>query len=172
MKQPIEKTAAIVPSFSKTASITAAVVFLLAIALVILPQPSQGHQGATGVVKERMDMMDTIGDDMKAIKSMVTKKQPFDADKLAQHAESIRALSVRIGEVFPEGSLGMPSEALPAIWKNWEDFTRMADKLTLEATKLRDIAADGDLGPTMKQFAAVGKTCRSCHTDFRKKKER
>lgn len=35
------------------------------------------HKGATGVVKERMDMMAEIGENMNQIKAMVQLKIPF-----------------------------------------------------------------------------------------------
>lgn len=130
------------------------------------------HKGATGVVKERMDLMDEIGDNMKGMKAMVQRKQPFDAAKMAMHAESVRQASMHIKKVFPEDSLKPPSEALPSIWKDWDKFSSLADKLTAESEKLGEVARSQDLQAVMKQFGRVGKTCRGCHTDFRKKKDK
>lgn len=143
---------------------------LLFVLLAMMSVQVLAHKGATGVVKERMDMMDEIGDNMKGMKAMVQRKQPYDAEKMAKHAESIRQVSTHIKKVFPEGSLKHPSEALPSIWKEWEKFSSVADKLTVESEKLREIAKSQDQRAVMKQFAKVGKTCRRCHTDFRKKK--
>lgn len=144
--------------------------FLL-ILLIVAWDQGYAHKGAMGVVKERMDMMDEIGDNMKDIKAMIQRKQPFDAAKMARHAESIRTASMHIKQVFPEGSLNHPSEALPSIWKDWDQFSSLADQLIVEAEKLREVTESEDQQVIMKQFARVGKTCRSCHTDFRKKKD-
>lgn len=145
---------------------------LLLVLLALMSAQALAHKGATGVVKERMDMMDDIGDNMKGMKAMVQRKQPFDAAKMARHADSIRQASTHIKKVFPKGSLKHPSEALPSVWEDWDKFSSLANKLTVEAEKLREIAKTQDQRAVMKQFARVGKTCSGCHTDFRKKKDK
>ncbi len=146
--------------------------FSLLILLAMISAQAIAHKGATGVVKERMNLMDDIGDNMKGMKAMIQRKQPFDAEKMASHAESIRQASTHIKKVFPEGSLKHPTEALPSVWENWNKFSSLADKLVVESEQLREIAKSQDQRAVMKQFARVGKTCRNCHTDFRQKKDK
>lgn len=106
------------------------------------------HTGATGVVKERMDLMKSIGDSMKALTDMMRGKQSYDAKR-------VRELSGRIGEhggekmteLFPEGSLEMPSEALPAIWSDWDRFSALAEQLTSYATALQAAAENERMAP-------------------------
>jgi cytochrome c556 len=141
--------------------------------ITLFSAPSvHAHKGATGVIKERMDMMGKIGKDMKGIKSMMQNKKPYSADQVIRHAESIHQASKKIKNSFPEGSMNHPSEALPSIWKNWKDFSSLADQLTLESERLKEIAATRDKKSVMLQFGKLGKTCRNCHTDFRKKKKK
>ena len=73
------------------------------------------HEGATGVVKERMDLMERQKDDMKLIGDMAKGKTPFDAAKAAEAARDISVTAKKIHELFPKGSEGGESEALPAI---------------------------------------------------------
>ncbi|MGD9501441.1 MAG: cytochrome c, partial [Methyloceanibacter sp.] len=47
------------------------------------------HEGATGVVKERMDLMDSQKDAMKVIGDMAKDKTPFDAEAAAKAANEI-----------------------------------------------------------------------------------
>ena len=103
---------------------------------------------------------------------MLQRKQPYDAAKMAGHAESIQQASQHIRKVFPEGSLEHPSEALPRIWQDWDRFTTLVDQLTVESERLRDLAESQDRRVVVRQFARVGKTCRGCHTDFRKKQDK
>ena len=57
------------------------------------------------------------------------------------------------------------SEAKPAIWENFEDFTTKAVALENVALELStSLASVNDLGPAM---AALGDTCKSCHSDYR-----
>lgn len=171
MKKKLEINNAAIAStqyYENTQWVLTALLLLLSF---LLSTQVLAHKGATGVIKERMDMMDEIGDNMKGMKAMVQRKQPYDAEKMAMHADSIRKASMHILKVFPEGSLKHPSEALPRIWKEWDKFSTLTDQLVQESEKLREMAKSEDQRAVMKQFARVGKTCRSCHTDFRKKKD-
>lgn len=129
------------------------------------------HKGAMGVVKERMDLMDQIGKDMKSLKKIVNNKKRFAPDQIELHAESMAKASRHILKLFPEGSLQQPTESLASIWEDWERFSRLTETLTLESEKLKQSASSGNRPQVIQQFRTVAKTCRSCHTDFRKKKE-
>lgn len=129
------------------------------------------HGNATGIVKERMDMMEKLGKNMKALKSLVRSQSGFDPGKVAELASGIEEVSNHIGATFPEGSNEAPSEALPAIWEDWDRFTGLIEQMNVESARLGEIARDGDKRSVMRQFVKLGKTCRGCHTDFRLKKE-
>lgn len=132
---------------------------------------AQAHGGATGVVKERMEVMKNIGDRMKEVGAMIKGKTTFEAGKIAVHAENIGKASPSITELFPEDSLHKPSEALPSIWKEWDQFAALTTKLTEETKKLAIVAQTGERRAITMQFAKVGKVCSGCHTDYRKKKD-
>ena len=89
------------------------------------------HEGATGVVKERMDLMETQKDAIKLIGDMAKGNTPFDAAKAAEAARDISLTAKKIPELFPEGSGGEKnkSDALPAVWEKWDRFTANADDL-------------------------------------------
>lgn len=125
------------------------------------------HQGASGVVKERMELMKSLGDHMKSMAAMIKGKTPFDASKIAASARDIQDESRNIVRLFPEGSLKNPSEARPAVWIQWDRFSELTDRLIDEARGLSDIAIAGSRREIKVQFTRVGKTCSGCHTDFR-----
>ena len=128
------------------------------------------HKGATGVVMERMMAMKSMGDGMKSISNMVRGKSPMDAGKLKQSAVAIKKHALDIPKMFPEGSIKGPSEAIPAIWKNWSEFEEHAKKLAEFAGKVEALTSSdpADIKPL---FVGMSKTCTGCHQDFRKKKE-
>lgn len=132
---------------------------------------AQAHGSATGIVKERMDMMQGIGDKMKEVGAMIKGQTSFDSYEISRHAKRISEHSPSITKLFPEGSLDKPSEALPSIWKEWDEFSALTTKLTTEAEKLDQIAQTGERRAITMQFAKVGKVCTGCHTDYRKKKD-
>lgn len=128
------------------------------------------HTDATGVVKQRMDLMKGVGKDMKGMKALVTGEVEFSAAAMAQHGASIAVAADQALEYFPEGSLDKPTEALPAIWQDWDKFSGLMQKLGKDARALEAMGSSADKATMAKQFGLIGKNCRACHTDFRMKK--
>ena len=127
------------------------------------------HEGATGVVKERMDGMKAIGQQVKIMVPMMKGALPYDPEQVAKSATIIESHS---GEtftaLFPEGSNEHPSEALSDIWDDWSTFTGLANELNAKAGDLKTVASSGGSEGDFK--AALGemmRTCKSCHSDFK-----
>lgn len=126
------------------------------------------HGGADGIVKERMDIMTSIEDQMKVIGRMIKGQAPFEPEAAASAARAIASHAKEIPEKFPEGSLQAPSEAHPLIWDEWEAFIDLNDDLRTSATALADAALmASDAGAIRPNLVAIGKTCVACHRDFR-----
>jgi cytochrome c556 len=140
------------------------------VALLLAGTLALAHEGVTGVIKERMDLMERQKDDMKIIGDMANGKTPFDAAKAAEAARDISLTSKKIPELFPEGSLHEKSEALPAIWENFDRFTANAEDLDEAADALA--ASLEAANPEWKAaFQKVTDACKACHQDFRAKKK-
>ncbi len=101
------------------------------------------HEGATGLVKERMVLMEAFGDSMKSLTAMMRGKQSYDADRVRAAASKIADHG---GEVllrlFPENSLDDPTKATPAIWTNWERFSALANQLADYGAALKAAAGN------------------------------
>ena len=143
---------------------------LIAASLVAaLSAAAFAHSGATGIVKERMDGMDTLAKAMKSLAGM-SKTGDIDSDQVVAIAQTIKAHSGQaMTERFPEGSLPHVSEATPKIWEDWARFEAISGELFDAAARLEAEAKvpDLDLKVYMKE---LGATCSSCHEDFRIKK--
>ncbi|MEM7693204.1 MAG: cytochrome c [Pseudomonadota bacterium] len=119
------------------------------------------HDGATGVVEQRMDRMAAIGDANKALRAMFSGETPYDADAVAEHAQTIGSQSGEaVTTLFPEGSLEGPTEANPQIWDDWDEFVRLADRLGLVAEGLARAAYNRPSGerPMPSIGAMMGET--------------
>lgn len=128
------------------------------------------HENATGVVKERMDLMETQKESMKVIGLMAKGKTPFDAAEAADAAHEIETTAREIPELFPEGTDGHPSEAKPEIWTKWDKFTADTEALGVAAQTL--IAALESGAPDWKaKFKGVIDACKTCHKAFRAEDE-
>ena len=129
------------------------------------------HDGAMGVAKERMDMMKGMADAMKAMGPMFKGEAPFDPEIIATSAGYLAKNARTIPDLTPEGSNALPSEALGAIWQDWDRYVDMSKQLADEGAKLVEISGNGhDLETVRAQFAKLGRTCGTCHDAFRKPK--
>lgn len=106
------------------------------------------HGGATGIVKERMDTMEVISKANKTLGAMFKGDVDFDPESVRDAALQIKSHSGEtMTKLFPEGSDGKPSEALPAIWEDWATFEALADDLATFSQTLADTAANPRGGP-------------------------
>ena len=93
------------------------------------------------------------------------KSQAFAARSLAGWARAIPGM-------FPAGSGGGKSAALPAIWSDRAGFEARAAAYAAAADKLAAFAAAGDAEGFKAQLREVGASCGSCHDTYRKPEER
>ncbi len=129
------------------------------------------HSGATGIVKERMDSMKSIGGSMKAISKLDWGSPKTARIALERDAKSIAMHASHIVKMFPENSIKGPSEAISAIWEKPDEFAKLAEALETRAAELAAIARTISSGDEIKpQLAGIGETCKTCHEGFRKKK--
>ena len=140
-----------------------------AVAAVLMAGTVNAHDGATGVVAQRMDAMKAFGGAMKTLKAYVTGEKPFDAKGAAAAFDVIaKGSGHHLTMMFPKGSYQFPSEVLPAVWEDWARFEKMADAMG----KAAEDGTKPGLSPNTAAaaFRNVAKTCKGCHEDFRRKK--
>ena len=126
------------------------------------------HAGATGMVMKRMEMMKAMGDSMKEMAGMFRGKSPYNAERVKALASDMASHSEHIPMMFPKGSNKKPSEAKDSIWTDAEGFKKSSLELKAYAEALA--SASSDQAAAKVAFKDVGKTCKSCHTDYREKK--
>lgn len=139
-----------------------------------LIQSAASHTGATGVVKERMDNMASMGKALGAVANMFKGKREFDPKVVSQTGDIVIKHSKSLTSLFPntKASRGsVHSEALPAVWEKNDEFLNLAKSLEEKAEILKLVAAGGDLKKIKIAFGQTAKVCSACHSDFRKKKE-
>ncbi len=152
------------------------------------------HKGASGVVMERMEAMSAMGKAMRSLSRIMAGSVPYDAGEVRGAASLIaRNSGGAMTGLFPAGSGGSPSEAAEEIWADWEEFSRLADRLRTASLALELAAANGIGGPDADAgeleavlsgarppapdavhdlpagliFAEISRTCKTCHSKFR-----
>ena len=148
--------------------ISATMIVIAASALLALAaRAHEGHEHATGLVKDRMESMTDMDRRLKAITRRV--KANKDLSAVAGDAHVIHELADKLVSQFPPGSTQHPTAAKPAIWQDWQDFENKAKALETEAGKLmntngRDVAA------IAAQSRALAQACDNCHEIYRRTK--
>ncbi len=131
------------------------------------------HEGATGIVKERMDAMKSLGDAMKRLAAMMKGEAAYDGYAIARDADLLaRHGGEAMTKLFPAGSTQHPTEALPAIWEDWSGFEALAREMQTAAAALGQAAQAGGAEPSkaaMRHFRDTARTCKACHDDFRER---
>ena len=138
---------------------------LFSLLLITIPATlALAHSGATGIVKERMDMFKKNQGNLKAIKSHIGSE---DYESIVNLADEIRDWAVKMPEYFPEGSNEKPSEASPAIWTDFVGFENAAIKNETAAKQLIAAAKAEDQKAVVDGFKAVAASCKSCHQSYK-----
>ena len=123
------------------------------------------HDGATGIVKQRMDAMAELGDVAKAVSDMLKGKQTFERYAVRDAAR----LFVRHGEMIPmlfpdtdASRSGTATEALSSVWDERAAFESSADSFVERSQELLDAfdaGADRDALQTAAQLHWFGARC-------------
>ena len=88
------------------------------------------------------------------------KTQAFAASAIAGWARALPGL-------FPAGSDGGSTKALPTVWSDRAGFEKAAATLDAEATKLAALAKAGDQPGFAAQWTVVRNACSACHDNYR-----
>lgn len=106
------------------------------------------HGNASGVVKERMELMEEMKESMKSMSDIFSGKRDYDAQIIKKAARVIeRNAGEALTRLFPEGSRHGPSEARPEIWQEWGRFEYQAALLKRYSTALEKAADNGAVSP-------------------------
>ena len=109
---------------------------------------------------------------MKVIGQMIRGQADYDGALVSDAALAIADHAKEIPSLFPEGSIEKPSEALPSIWQEWDEFLAIGRELETNSRKLSVLAVRVYSASEIKvQFGEIGKTCNACHQKFRQKKQ-
>ena len=143
-------------------------IVIVAAAIVSAALAHDGHEHATGVVRERMELMTEMGKRLLATSKRLRANR--DLETVTNDARAIHDLASKITTLFPAGSTQAPTAAKPAVWQDWDDFAAKAKNLEKESEKLVNTGTK-DGAALRTQFRAVGFACDACHDKYRLPKE-
>ena len=98
---------------------------------------------------------------------MPVAKNGTDPKPAGHAADGLDLFGHSIAGLFPEGSGGPDSRALPAIWQNKADFAARANAFGDSAARLKQLSDAGDKAGFAAEAAVVARGCNSCHSLYR-----
>jgi len=121
------------------------------------------------MVKQRQAAMTLQGKYFGPLGGMLKGAVPYDANVVARNAGYLDALSKMPWDGFAEGTKGVKSAALPAIWNDAAKFKQAQDQFQSAVAALVTISKSGDEAKVKAAIGDVGKACGGCHDNFREK---
>ena len=116
-------------------------------------------------VKERMMVMKEMAGNTKIIGQMLKGKTSFDANQVKLALERLSALSLETPKVFTINATDPKSEAMPNIWDEFDEFTKLSKDLAETSILLANsVETIEDLRPALKK---VSSGCKACHSRYR-----
>ena len=122
------------------------------------------HEGATGIVKDRMDRFKQSNADIRAVARLAQSAQ---FDEIAEISQRMNLWANEMAEYFPLGSDGRPSEAAAEIWTEPEGFAAAITAYKQATEALMAAAAEENAMDVMRAFQATADSCKSCHRRYR-----
>lgn len=124
---------------------------------------------AEDAIKYRKSAMYVMSQHFGRMGPVVKGERPYDKDEVAKNAAIAEQMSKLPFDGFVAGTDKGETTAKPEIWTDAAKFKSSAEKMQQEMSKLAQVAKGGDLNAVKAQFGEVGKVCKACHDDFRKK---
>jgi cytochrome c556 len=151
--------------------ITILIFTLLTVALAA-PLSAANKDPNLKAIKARQSDMQLRSFNAGPLFGMAKGKIPYDAELASTLANNLKLLAtMNHGRAWPKGS-GMDnydeSDAKPEIWSTYPKVAEAGKKYATAVNELASAAGDG-LEALRANIGALGKGCKGCHDDFRKK---
>ena len=145
----------------------------VSIGLLTAAVPIAQAAGPDDSITARRAVMRVIGLNFGPMGAMVRDKIPFDSAIFAANAARIAAVSTMpienyFGPGTDEGEM-LETGALPEIWTDMATFKQRLNDMRDATANLATAASGSDEDAMKTALGAAGKSCKSCHDDFRKK---
>ena len=126
-----------------------------------------------GAIKARQGEMQIRAFNLGPMMAMAKGKMPYDAEKAQTMADNLKVmLQLKNGAAWMQGTSNKEypddTTALPKIWETWPKIADYGKEYAKAVNELAAVAGKGK-EPFGKAIKDVGKACKSCHDDFRKK---
>ena len=136
---------------------------------VLIGKASAQFSRPEDAIKYRKSVMFVIAQHFGRLGAMVKGVKPYNQDTFANNAAVVESLSALPWEAFlAAGSDRGDTTMKSSVLENPDAFKKIAQNFQQEAGRLVSAARGDDLDAVKRQFGAVAKSCKNCHSQFRK----
>lgn len=124
-------------------------------------------------IRYRQSVMNVIGRAFTPMVNMAQEKIPYNKDVVTKNTQIIDTLAGLPWSAFGAGTeKGAPTKADLKVWSEQGKFKESSEKMQQSVAKLSQTVKGGDEKAIKTAIGDLGKTCKSCHDDFRLKEAR
>lgn len=122
------------------------------------------NDGATGIIKERMDKFQKSKSLMKEINKGL---QNNNFSIITKSSEKLVVWAQEMEKYFPEGSDIPPSKASSDIWNDPDGFKKAIKNFELASLELSMKSQNKNMDKTISSFRNLAGTCKGCHQKYK-----
>lgn len=139
------------------------------LAMSVSATAQHAFNDADKAVEYRQKALSIMQNNFAVMGDMIKGDIEFDSVIFAERANDFAALTAIpwVGFSQPGAQPGNNTDALPAIWDNWEDFVERAEQLQTDAKALQTAAAAGEQASIREAFMAAARNCKGCHDQYK-----
>jgi cytochrome c556 len=152
---------------TSTKIITACAIILATNSAIANTAQSEKH--ANKATDLRQSVFSLLGANMGQLGAMAKGKIPVDAKIVEKNATRINQISYMIDDFTKTDTTAykVDTAALAKVWSERTAFENKINNLTLASAKLVKVSTSGDESAIKAAIGGMGKTCGSCHDDFK-----
>lgn len=124
---------------------------------------------AAQAAKTRQSVLTVIRWNVVPMAGMVKERIPYDAARFRLYSSRLAYMTTMLPDAFRPDTRGndIETEALDDIWKDFDEFERLAGNVKEKADALNVAAMGEDFADIQAAFLDVGQACKDCHDKFR-----
>lgn len=128
-----------------------------------------GFHKPEDAIRYRKAVMTVIGQHFGRIAAVVKGQSPYSKDEVERNAAVLRTMSELSWEAVMMPGSDKGDTTLSALaMKEQDKFMVVAQQFESAVKKLEQTAKSGDFEAVKAQFGEVAKSCKTCHSTYRK----
>lgn len=135
----------------------------------VIAAPATSEKHANKANEIRQSVFSLLAVNMGPLGGMAKGKVPFDAKVVEKNAVRMNQFALMIADYTSTDTRAykVDTASLPGVWADREVFEKKIDDLIVASEKLVKVSTSGDESAIKAAIGGVGKTCGSCHDDFK-----